>query len=172
MPVYEHGRYLPGTMLALDITGEDVEESGLVWSDGDADRLGRPVPGTLVKTPWLGDDTAQVILGVHELDGLPCAIDPRHVLGRVIDRFRDFGLTPVIACELEFYLMDRTNDPLGRRQPPASPVTGYRPSDIQVYGLRELDDFQPFFRDLYSCCDAHESQPRRRLRNTRRASLN
>ena len=44
-PIFEYARFLPGTMLALDITGEDVEESGLVWADGDADRLGKPAPG-------------------------------------------------------------------------------------------------------------------------------
>ncbi len=33
---------------------------------------------------------------------------------------------------------------------PFRPVTGNRPWDIQVYGLRELDDFEPFFRDVYA----------------------
>jgi glutamine synthetase len=71
----------------------------------------------------------------------------------VIYRFKEFDLTPVIACELEFYLVDRQRGADGALQPPASPVTGYRPWDIQVYGLRELDDFDPFFRDLYAACD-------------------
>ena len=153
LAIYQHGRYLPGTMLALDITGEDVEESGLVWTDGDADRLGKPVPGTLVRAPWLGTTTGQVILSVYELDGSPCVYDPRHVLQGVIDRFQEFGLVPVVACELEFYLLDRERGPNGEMRVPASPVTGYRPWDIQVYGLRELDDFDPFFRDLYAACD-------------------
>jgi glutamine synthetase len=153
VPIYEHARYLPGTMLALDITGEDVEESGLVWTNGDADYLGRPVPGSLVRAPWLGANFAQVLLSVYELDGSPCPYDPRHVLKRVIDRFQEFGLTPVIACELEFYLLDREPGPKGEKQLPASPITGYRPWDIQAYGLRELDDLAPYFRDLYAACD-------------------
>ncbi len=154
LAIYEHGRYLPGTMLALDITGEDVEESGLVWSDGDADRLGKPVPGTLVKAPWLGNDFAQVILGIHELDGTLCDVDPRNVLYRVIERFKEFSLTPVIACELEFYLLDQERDAAENLQPALSPLTRHRSKDIQVYGLRELDDFDPFFRELYASCDA------------------
>lgn len=153
-PVFEHGRYLPGTMLALDITGEDVEESGLVWDDGDADRLGKPVSGTLLPMPWLGPKAGQMMLSVYELDGKPCRHDPRHVLQSVINRFQPLGMVPVIACELEFYLLDRNPDRLGRKQPPASSVTGYRPWDIQVYGLRELDDVTPFLRDLYAACDA------------------
>ena len=78
LPVYQHARYLPGTMLALDITGDDVDESGLVWANGDADYLGKPVPGTLVRAPWLGATFAQVVLSVYELDGSPCPYDPRH----------------------------------------------------------------------------------------------
>lgn len=149
-PIYEYARFLPGTMLALDITGVDVEESGLVWTDGDADRLGKPVPGGLTLAPWLGDDFAQLMLSVYEIDHLPCDVDPRHVLQSVIERFQEFNLTPVIACEMEFYLVDREKRADGTRQPPASPVTGYRPWDVQVYGLRELDDFEPFFRDVYA----------------------
>jgi len=153
LPVFEHGRYLPGTMLALDITGEDVEESGLVWEDGDADRLGRPIAGTLTPMPWMGERQAQLMLSVYELDGKPCVYDPRHVLAHVIERFKSLGMVPVIACELEFFLLDRNRDSRGKQQPPLSQTTSFRPWDIQVYGLRELDDFAPFLKDLYTACD-------------------
>ncbi|MES1152033.1 MAG: glutamine synthetase family protein, partial [Dongia sp.] len=153
-PVFEYARMIPGTMLALDITGADVEESGFVMSDGDADRLGRPVPGTFAPAPWLGDDFAQVMLSVYELDGGPCDVDPRHVLKRVIDRFKEFDLTPVVACELEFYVIDRKPPEGGGRQGPAAQTTGQRAKDIQVYGLRELDDFQPFLGDVYKFGEA------------------
>lgn len=153
MSVFENGRYLPGTILALDLTGEDVEESGLVWEDGDADRLGCPVSGTLMPMPWLGRNHAQLMLSVYELDGKPCVYDPRHVLASVVEKFKPLGMTPVVACELEFYLLDRELDALGRRQAPKSPVSGHRSKDIQVYGLRELDDMKPFLDDLYHACD-------------------
>ena len=152
--VFENARMLPGTMLALDINGEDVEASGFVMSDGDADRLGKPVPGTFTKAPWLGADFAQVMLSVYELDGSPCDTDPRHVLKSVIDRFKEFDLTPVIACELEFYLIDRAVTASGTRQGPASPITGHRSKHDQAYGLRELDDFQPFMNDVYAFGEA------------------
>ncbi|TXH38277.1 MAG: glutamine synthetase [Rhodospirillaceae bacterium] len=149
-PIFDYARFLPGTMGALDITGEDVDETGLVWSDGDADRLGRAVPGTLTKAPWLGPDFAQLMLSMYELDGSRCFFDPRQVLKGVIERFKEFKLTPVVACELEFFLVDREIAANGGRQSPVSPVTRHRQKDIQVYGLRELDDFEPFFRDVYA----------------------
>jgi glutamine synthetase len=86
--IFEYARMLPGTMLALDINGEDVEESGLVMSDGDADRLGKPVPGTLQPARWLGSDFAQVMLSIYELDGSPCLFDPRHAPSVILRKRR------------------------------------------------------------------------------------
>ncbi len=151
LAVYENGRFLPGSVLVVDITGRDTEETGLVWEDGDADRIVRPVAGTLVPAPWLGPDAAQFLTSFYELDGTPNDLDPRHVLGQVISRLAADGLTPVAAVELEFYLLDIS----GPRPDAASgPVTGHRSKDIQVYGLREMEDFKPFFDDLYTACDA------------------
>lgn len=149
-PVYESGRFLPGSVLVVDITGRDCEETGLVWEDGDADRYVYPVPGTLVRAPWLGENHAQFLTSFYELDGTPNDLDPRHVLGKVIDGLGELGLTPVVAVELEFYLCDLED---GRPVPARGMVTGHRSSDIQVYGLREMEDLQPFFDDLYTACD-------------------
>jgi glutamine synthetase len=148
--VYESGRFLPGSVLVVDITGRDTEETGLVWEDGDADRYVRPVPGTLVRAPWLGEHAAQFLTSFYELDGTPNDLDPRHVLGRVIDEFAKDGLTPVVAVELEFYLLDISE---GTPRPAAGQISGDRNADIQVYGLREMHDFKPFFDDLYAACD-------------------
>ena len=46
--IYESGRHLPISILGLDITGEDVHETGLIWDSGDGDLRGWPIPGTLV----------------------------------------------------------------------------------------------------------------------------
>lgn len=48
LAVYENGRFLPGSVLVVDITGRDTEETGLVWEDGDADRIVR----ALRPEPW------------------------------------------------------------------------------------------------------------------------
>ncbi len=152
--VYEYGRFLPGSILVVDITGQDCEDTGLVWDDGDADRLGRPIPGTLVPAPWLGPDVAQVMLGLHELDGAPNDLDPRHVLQRVLDRFANDGLTPVAACELEYYLVDARRTADGGIQLPPSRFSGMQPRLHQVYGLPEIEEVAPFLRDLWTAADA------------------
>lgn len=152
--VYDQGRFLPGSILVNDITGQDVEATGLVWEDGDADRIARPVAGRLTPAPWLGPDVAQVALSMYELDGRPHDLDPRHVLKRVIDRFAGDGLVPVVACELEYYLVDAHRTQAGGVQPPRSPLTGERASQHQVYGLREVEEASAFLRDLWAAADA------------------
>jgi glutamine synthetase len=152
--VYEYGRFLPGSVLVCDITGRDCEDTGLVWEDGDADRLARPAPGTLAPAPWLGSDVAQVITSMYELDGRPNDLDPRHVLRRVLERFAADGLTPVVACELEFYLVDARRTASGGVELAGAANTGERPSQHEVYGLREIDDQGEFLRELWATADA------------------
>jgi glutamine synthetase len=152
--VYANGRFLPGSILVNDITGQDVEATGLVWEDGDADRVARPIPGRITPAPWLGADVAQVPVTMYELDGKPHDLDPRHVLQRVIDRFAADGLVPVVACELEYYLVDARRTANGKIQLPPSPLTGDRATQHQVYGLREVEEASGFLRDLWECADA------------------
>src|SRR5262245_56719007 len=152
--VYTHGRFMPGSILGLDITGADVEETGLVWDDGDADRVCWPIAGTLVRAPWLAAPSAHFLVTMNELDGKPSPGDPRHALQRVVDRCKEDGFTPVVAVELEFYIMDRARDGHGRRQPPASPTSGHRPSQMQAYSLVDLDDQQALIADIYAACEA------------------
>jgi glutamine synthetase len=154
LAVYEYGRFLPGSILVCDITGQDCADTGLVWEDGDADRLAKPVPGALVPAPWLGADTAQVLTSLYELDGAPNDLDPRHVLRAVLERFAADGLTPVVACELEYYLVDPVRTPDGGVTLAGARGTGEKPTLHGVYGLRELEDFSPFLRELWAAADA------------------
>lgn len=150
--IYEYGRFLPGSLLVVDTTGADCEATGLVWQDGDADRRARPVPGTLRPAPWLGPDVAQVMLSMYELDGTPNDLDPRVVLRQVLDRFAADGLTPVVACELEYYLVDPERAADGSLQAARAPGAR-RPVHIEVYGLPELAEHGPFLSELWDTAD-------------------
>lgn len=152
--LFGEGRCIAGSILALDITGADVVETGLVWDDGDADRVLKPVPGTLARAPWLQPATGSVLVTLNELDGAPSPADPRHALAGVVGRFAGLGLTPVVAVELEFYLLDRAAARSGRAKPPALLQSGYRPRHFQAYDLRDLDEMAPLFADIYAACAA------------------
>ena len=154
LAVYQAGRPLPSTILGLTLHGEDVEDSGLVWDVGDIDCRAYPLPGSLVRLPWRQIPTAAVQVSMHPEQGMPASIaDPRHVLLQVIDGLKADGFHPVMACELEFYLLDARRDEKGRPQP-ARDADGGRPQATQVYGLRELEQIEPFLADLYAACKA------------------
>jgi glutamine synthetase len=150
--LYRSGRNVAGSILGLDITGEDVEETGLVWAVGDADQVCRPVAGSLSRAPWLSRPAAQVLGTMFELDGRTAKADPRHVLARTVERLHATGLTPVVAVELEFYLLQR--DEAGRLGPARGLMTGRSTASIDAYGLGRLDDMSPLFDDLYAAARA------------------
>ncbi|SFQ01568.1 glutamine synthetase family protein [Pseudomonas borbori] len=152
LAVYASGRPLPSTILGLSINGDDVEDSGLVWEVGDIDCRAYPLAGSLSRMPWRQIPTAAVQVSMHPSEGMPATVaDPRHLLTRVIDALKAEGYHPVMACELEFYLLDQQRDSQGRPQP-ALDRDGGRPRSTQVYGLRELEQIEPFLADLYAAC--------------------
>src|SRR5690349_7201818 len=110
---FRDGMLLPGSMFALDVPGHTVEETGFGFDEGDADRPCLPVAGTLVDVPWLDHGVAQAQVTMHERNGAPFAGDPRHALTRVLAQFEPLGLKPVVAIELEFYLIDRERTAAG-----------------------------------------------------------
>jgi glutamine synthetase len=130
-----------------------VEETGLGFEKGDADNFCFPVPGTLTLTGWRTGAGAQLLMTMLDDDGTRFYADPRVVLGNVVDRFAELGLTPVVAVELEFYLLDTERDERGRPQPPRSPITGQRESSTQVYGMAELDDYTEFMDEVRRIAD-------------------
>ncbi len=152
MGAYRHGRPLPCSILSLDIRGADVEETGLVWDEGDSDRMCRPVKGTLTRSPWRSTPTAQFILTSFEKDGSGSDADPRHALARVTDACRAAGLHPVAAVELEFYLLDGKAAAEGRAVPPTAP-NGFRQSELQAYLVQDLSDFSGFLDDVYKAAE-------------------
>ncbi|MBM4191458.1 MAG: glutamine synthetase [Gammaproteobacteria bacterium] len=140
--LYLHGRPVAGSILGLDITGTDVDETGLVWDTGDADLICRPVAGTLARAPWLSRPTAQVMLSMYTLNSEPAPADPRHVLARTISRLQGRGLRPVLAVELEFYVLQETD---------ASPAGAIArdPGHIEAYSLARLEELAPVFDEVY-----------------------
>ena len=138
--LYADGRPVAGSILGLDITGRDVEATGLVWETGDADLLCQPVAGTLRPAPWLARPTAQLMLSMYTLAGAPAPADPRHVLARAVERLRARGLRPVMAVELEFFLLALPGDA------PAGP--------IDAYSLARLERSAPVFDEVYAVARA------------------
>jgi glutamine synthetase len=148
------GLATPGSVFLLDAVGEGHDPLGLGFSDGDPDCQVKVIPGTLKPVPWASRPTAQVLATFQEADGTPYYFEPRNVLRRVLERISELKLRPVVAFELEFYLIDREKTDAGGPQPPVSPLTGKRMAGTQVYGMAELDAYGDIIGDITDACAA------------------
>ncbi|ARJ68370.1 glutamine synthetase family protein [Paracoccus contaminans] len=146
------GTKFPYSVLNMDIWGEDVENSPLVWQAGDPDGLLMPTERGFMPMPWLDAPTALLPLWMFHPDGRPYDGCPRQALARVAERYASAGLTPVVATELEFFLIDDSK--FGELQVPPSPRSGKRRTGAETLSLRALDSFDRFFTDLYDSCEA------------------
>ena len=151
---YREGFQVPSSIMLLDVTGEGGDPGGRGFSDGDPDVYARSVPGTLQRVPWFDEPLGQVLGTLYDLDGSPCNVDPRHVLSSVCKRLNDEGLFPVVALELEFYLIDQNLAETGTVQPPLLPTSGRRVRDTQVYSISDLEGFSKFLGDVSQVCEA------------------
>ena len=152
--VYENGRHLPISILGLDIVGEDVHETGLIWDAGDGDLRAWPIPGSLVPLHGTNPPRGQVLLSMYDLDGNPMTSDPRHALKREVDAFAARGLYPAGAFELEFFLLSNERDSEGRVQPARAVLDGRASNKTEVYSVDHLHGMEPLFSDIYKAAAA------------------
>ncbi|MEO1676657.1 MAG: glutamine synthetase family protein [Pseudomonadota bacterium] len=138
---------LPLSTYAPNILGEEVPESGLGIVVGDPDGVLTPIPGTLKPVPWF-KGAAQVLVEMNEVDGSAFPYSPRRVLQAVLDRFADRGLHPVVATELEFYVVQRRAAPDEPPKPPDPSPTA------QNYCLEVLARHDEMLTEILAACAA------------------
>lgn len=152
--LFKDGIRLPRSIYAVDVWGRDVLAAGLVAETGDNDGICIPVTETLYRVPFLETPTAQVLMSMRDSRGQPFYGDPRNVLARILSRFASAGLTPVVALELEFYLLDAERDEYGAPRPPRALRTGRRSDFPHTYAIDEMEEFSVVLNDITSCCRA------------------
>ncbi|MBX9469181.1 MAG: glutamine synthetase family protein [Rhizobium sp.] len=152
--VLTKGMAMPRSVYALDVWGRDVNAAGLAEGTGDPDGICFPVPGTLSRVTWLSRPTAQVLLQMHTQEGESFYADPRQVLGHVLDRFKAAKLTPVVATELEFYLIDPVRSALDPVRPPNTRDGRWHTGQTQVLSISELQDFEEVFHGISTAARA------------------
>lgn len=150
MPFFTGGRHLPISILGLDICGEDVHETGLIWDQGDGDRRAWPVPGTLTALHGTQPPRGEVLMTVYDLDGAPMTSDPRHALQRQVDALAAEGLYPSGAFELEFFLLENERGPNGKMVPARDVLDGRANTKTDVYSVDQLHGMLPLFNDIYA----------------------
>ncbi|MHB1103809.1 MAG: glutamine synthetase family protein [Devosia sp.] len=154
--ILEHGMALPRSIYALDVWGRDVNAAGLAEGTGDPDGLCLPISETLAPVTWLSRPTAQVILGMKNEDGTGFYADPRNVLRSVLKKYEKLRLIPVVATELEFYLIDPVHSALDPVRPPNSRDVRWQSRQTQVLSISELHEFEIVFAEISRACSAQD----------------
>ncbi|HRC38341.1 MAG TPA: glutamine synthetase family protein, partial [Rubrivivax sp.] len=153
----DRGMRLPEAVVAMGVTGEFPEEGPYydVISPTDQDMHLRPDPSTVRIVPWAADPTAQVIHDCFDKHGVLVPFAPRSVLRRVCELFDSEGWDPVVAPELEFYLVARNPDPDMPLKPPIG-RSGRAETSRQAYSIDAVNEFDPLFEDVYAYCEKME----------------
>ena len=140
---------LPLAVFYQTITGDFPDLEGLVGAvQSDTDVFLHPDFATLAVVPWAADPTAQVIHDAFHPDGRPVGESPRQVLRRVMALYVEKGWTPVVAPEMEFYLVEKNIDPDYPLKPPIG-RSGRPETGRQGYSISAVNEFDALFEDMY-----------------------
>ncbi|MDH6230321.1 glutamine synthetase [Mesorhizobium soli] len=134
---------LPSAVFMMTISGDYPEDgNGFAYPEDDGDLKLVPDLSTLSPVPWEDDPTAQVICDLVHQDGRSVEFTPRNLLKRVVAAYEAKGLKPVVAPEIEFYLVRKNPDPdypltppVGRSGRPIGGGAGY-----SIAGVNEFDE--------------------------------
>ncbi len=146
--VLRSGLSFPASGFLLDSRGMLIDGLTHGSDDGDPDYVCRLVPGSVVPVPWSRTPLAQGLLSMENRDGSPYFADSRQVLRRVLGRFTELGLTPVIAVEYEFYLLDDTSGEVPRALKGRVPGTARRAAGPRVYSIEDLHELDGLFAEI------------------------
>ena len=138
--------HLPNSIFYQTITGDwgEAAEDGFT----EPDMILKPDLNTTTAAPWAADGTLQVIHDAFDLKGKPIGCAPRNVLKRMVELYKKEGWTPVVAPEMEFYLVGRNVDPAKPIEPMMG-RTGRPAAARQAYSMAAVDDYGPVIDDIY-----------------------
>ncbi|WP_085307088.1 glutamine synthetase family protein [Planktotalea arctica] len=144
--------FLPDSIFYQTITGDWGEAAG---DEGfiEKDMILKPDMSTATAAPWTGDWTLQVIHDAYDRKGKAVPFSPRNVLKHVVQQYHDRGLKPVIAPEMEFFLVARNIDPAKAIEPMMG-RSGRPAAARQAYSMTAVDEFGPVIDDIYDFAEA------------------
>lgn len=145
---------LPSAVFMTTISGDYPEDGhGFAYPENDGDLKLVPDLSTLCIVPWETDPTAQVICDLVNQNGKDVEYTPRNVLRRVVAAYHKRGLKPVVAPEIEFYLVKKNPDPDYPLTPPVG-RSGRAIGGGQGYSIAGVNEFDELIDDIYHFSEA------------------
>ena len=155
LKLFESGRQFPLSLLGMDITGEDVPDTGLILEQGDGDIKAWPIPESLNVIHKSKPPRGELFMSMSDIKGNKLNIDPRNVLEAKINTLKKDGIRLCGAFELEFFLVSNELDQHGKLQPAKSIIgkkRSFRKTD--VYSVDNLHDMLPLVNDIYDATNS------------------
>ena len=115
----------------------------------------KPDLKTCRMVPWASDPTALIIHDAYYDDGSPNKMAPRQLLKHICQLFDDNNWQPIIAPELEFYLVKKNTDADYPLEPPVG-RSGRQESGRQSYSIDAVNEFDPIVEDIYDYCEVQD----------------
>ena len=150
----DEGMRMPESIFLQTVTGEYPDDDRAI-SPSEIDIVLKADPKTLRVVPWAAEPTAQVIHDSFYGDGRPVTMAPRYVLRHVLDLYAQQGWRPIVAPELEFFLVEPNVDADYPLKPPVG-RSGRPEVGRQSYSIAAVNEFDPLFDDIYAFCEAQE----------------
>jgi glutamine synthetase len=145
--------HLPDSIFYQTITGDWGEAADEQEGFIERDMILRPDYSTASAAPWTADWTLQVIHDAFDRKGNTIPYAPRNVLKRVVALYKAQGWKPVVAPEMEFYLVARNLDPAKEIEPMMG-RSGRPAAARQAYSMSAVDEFGPVIDDIYDFAEA------------------
>ncbi len=145
--------HLPDSIFFQTITGDWGEAADEDEGFIEKDMILRPDFTTATAAPWTGDWTLQVIHDAEDRNGTPIPYSPRNVLKRVVSLYEKRGLKPVVAPEMEFFIVAPNIDPAHEIKPMMG-RSGRPAAARQAYSMTAVDEFGPVIDDIYDFAEA------------------
>ena len=140
---------LPSSIFMQTISGSYPEETdNFKYPPHDGDLRLKPDLSTLSAVPWESDPTAQVICDMHDHDGETTSYTPRNVLRKVLQAYEPNSWKPVVAPEIEFYLVKTNDDPDIPLEPPVG-RSGRAIAGGNGYSIAGVNEFDELVDDVY-----------------------
>jgi glutamine synthetase len=150
----EEGMRLPESIFLQTVTGEYPDDERAI-SPSEIDIVLKADPNTIRVVPWAAEPTAQVLHDSFYSDGRPVTMAPRYVLQHVLELYAQHGWEPVVAPELEFFLVEPNTDADYPLKPPVG-RSGRPEIGRQSYSIAAVNEFDPLFDDIYAFCEAQD----------------
>lgn len=144
---------LPDSVFIQTVTGDYPEDGQLgFWNFAELDMQLVADVNAAYLVPWADEPTAQIIHDCCYMSGEAVELSPRHVLKRVLALYAERGWKPVVAPEIEFYLVKTNTDADYPLEPPIG-RSGRQETGRQSYSIDAVNEFDPLFEEMYDFCE-------------------